>query len=178
MSEKEQRFNPFGPEHQDDVSEHRVEVAGYTDLEQLNATFPPPPDDPEQHQSLLAQQNKGEVSLFILKNANEITGTASLLRQWQSPEYPDLKGPHVMGVQITDQHRGKHLSDKLLTACVNEAKNQGYSEIFTGVYADNKAAINAYQRNGFTEIASTRHTLPKDIDPDQVPLFYMKKSLT
>lgn len=177
MSEREPRFNPTSPESQDDMAKHHVEVATQADLEQLNNTFPPPEDDPEQHLDLLEQQAKGEVRFFILRKEDEITGTASLLYEWQSKEYPSIKGPHVMGVQIAEKHRGKHLPDKLLQACDDEARSKGYQEIYTGVDANNEPAIRTYQRNGFEEIPNTRHALPKDVDPDQIPSFYMKKSL-
>ena len=62
MPESEPRFNPFSSENQEEKTEYQVEVATQADLEQLNATFPPPEDDPEQHQYSLALQEKGDVT--------------------------------------------------------------------------------------------------------------------
>lgn len=177
MSEREPRFSPINPESQDETAKHHVEVATQADLELLNKTFPMPEDDPEQHKDLLTQQEKGKVRFFILRKEDEITGTATLLYDWKSLEYPDIKGPHVTGVQIAEKHRGKHLPDKLLQACDDEAKSKGFSEIYTGVDDNNEPAIRAYQRNGFEEIPSSRHALSKEIDPEQIPIFYMKKTL-
>ena len=138
MSEREPRFNPINPENQDDTAKHHVEVATQTDLELLNQTFPPPEDDPEQHKDLLEQQAKGEISFFILHQEDEITGTASLLYDWQSKEYSNIKEPHVMGVQIAEKHKSKHLPDKLLQACDDKARSKGYTKIYTGVDANNR----------------------------------------
>lgn len=177
MFERGSSFNSINPENREEAAEYRVEVASEAELNSLNSTFPPPEDDPEQHKTLLEQQAKGEAKFFVLQKEDEVTGTAGLLYDWQSPEYSDIKGPHVMGVQIAEEHRGKYLPDKLLQACEKEAKSKGFSEIYTGVYADNEPAIKAYRRNGFEEIPGTKHTLPEEIDPDQIPSFYMKKSL-
>ena len=177
MPEREPRFNSFSPEGQDNKTDYRVEVATPADLQQLNATFLPPEDDPEQHQHSLALLEKDEGNYFIMKHSDDIAGHATLEYNWQSPHYPDIKGPVIMGVEVAEAHRRKGLVKKLLQACEQDIKSRGGREVFVDVAEDNQVAINAYKKYGYEEIPNTRYTLPKNIDPEQIPGFHMKKAL-
>lgn len=57
----------------------------------------------------------------------------------------------TIAVIAAAQKRG--LGSKLLELGISEAKNRGAQEVFLEVATDNKAAINLYQKFGFTQVS-------------------------
>jgi len=159
-------------------SSYHINSATHADLEKLKITIPPPEDDPEQHEYCLSLQEKGKSRFFILREGEDIVGCANLYYDWQSPYLPNIQGPYVDGIAVTESRRGRKLVDKLLHASESEIQSRGGKEIYLGVYMNNQPAIKAYKRNGYQEVPGSAHTLPREVDPEQIPEAYFKKSLS
>jgi len=178
MKEREPRPSFHGPDASAERSAQIATIATRADLEQLTKAIPPPEDDPGQYEFLLQQQEQGVSQLFVLREGEEVVGVANLTYDWQSPHAAKVQGAYADTIAVAARHRGRGLVDSLLQTVERAAEGRGAADLYLGVYADNQAAITAHERNGYSEVPDSTHTLPVDVDPEQIPEVYYKKTLT
>ena len=98
--------------------------------------------------------NSRAVSVFEL--AGEVIGYASL-------RFVDREGD-VNTIAVAKEYQGNGFGKQLLDWMLETAKLNGVKELFLDVRADNQAAINLYQKEGFDRIDVRRNYYENKID--------------
>ena len=81
-----------------------------------------------------------------------------------------------MGIGILKEYWGLGLGKALTKACIQCAKEAGYTQVELNVVAENEAAISLYQSLGFTEFGRNPRGFNSRISGYQ-ELVYMKMEL-
>jgi len=155
---------------------YEITPATPSDLEAITAVG----GDPEDHEYSLELQESGQGQLLVAKNkTGQVIGYATLSHDLQSPHFNAIKGPHIQGVMVDENNRGKGVGDTLLEASAAAVKKIGRSEIFLTVEADNLPAINLYERNGYKKIPNSDCGPDSPEVPGALPAkgFYMRKEV-
>ena len=100
-----------------------------------------------------------EQALFFSEKDGQLIGMTGIYR---SLSKKSLHSAMIWGVYVRPQWRGRHISEKLVRACLKWAKDQGLAIVKLAVVTTNQSAIHCYERCGFTIYG----TEPKAINYD------------
>ncbi|MEM7281167.1 MAG: GNAT family N-acetyltransferase, partial [Pseudomonadota bacterium] len=84
-------------------------------------------------------------------------------RDWQSG---NRKAVEILRFYIQPDVIGGGFGRKLMEACVDQARELGYSLIWLGVWDRNQRAIGFYQRLGFAHVGEKTFVLGSDVQSD------------
>jgi ribosomal protein S18 acetylase RimI-like enzyme len=74
----------------------------------------------------------------------------------------------LVRIYLLQAYTGRHLADRLMQVCLDQARSRGVDVLWLGVWQHNARAIAFYRRWGF-EIAGTHHfQLGQDLQTDNV----------
>lgn len=128
----------------------------------------------EQEGEFLAEKTASENEIEILAIVEgKVVGTAGIEavgRQYK------VRHRAEFGVGICKEYWGLGLGKALLEACVLCAKQAGYSQLELNVVAENKHAIELYQKAGFMEYGRNPKGFHSRLSGDQ-ELVYMRLEL-
>ena len=105
--------------------------------------------DPEQESQFLKEKtgSSDEIEIIALIEG-KIAGTAGI--EAVGRKYK-VKHRAELGISILKEYWGLGLGKALTRACIQCAKEAGYTQVELNVVAENKAAISLYQSMGFVE---------------------------
>lgn len=101
----------------------------------------------EQEAELMQRKNDSENAIELVAEVEgRIVGTAGF-----DPVARMIKAKHRanFGISIEKAYWGLGIGDAMTKACIQLAKQAGYTQIELGVYNDNERAIRLYENNGF-----------------------------
>ena len=78
-------------------------------------------------------------SVYIAKEKDEVVGLIQYMRDWDNP-----KKAYLMGVSIAQNFRGQGLGTKLISASLQELRQENIEEVELTVDPENSAAIKVY----------------------------------
>lgn len=96
---------------------------------------------------------------FVALTDKRIVGFASIgsSREKKYSNYAEL-----YAIYFHPEFMSKGYGTALLTHALNDAKEQGFTQLFTTVLKENKPARNFYERNGATLIQNSEHDMTID----------------
>ncbi len=99
---------------------------------------------------------------YFAKRPLEVIGNHVCTWLWIDEEEPvayghlDREGDTIwLGIAVQEQHRGKGYGSLMMTLLIDTAKGAGIRSLRLSVDHDNAAAIDLYERNGFTRTERT-----------------------
>ena len=90
-----------------------------------------------------------DAALYVAAIHDEIVGCGYGLIKKNKPHFAYKKHGYVGFMFVKDEHRGKGISKKILSAIFEWFKSRGIKETRLQVYQDNPSAIKAYEKVGF-----------------------------
>ena len=130
--------------------------------------------DPEQEARFLEEKTKSRDEIEIIAIIDEkVVGTAGIGAVGRKYK---VKHRAELGVSILKEYWGLGLGKALTKACIQCAKEAGYTQVELNVVAENKAAINLYQSLGFVEFGRNPRGFNSRMSGYQ-ELVYMKLEL-
>lgn len=96
---------------------------------------------------------KKQIDVFVIENENYFVGEITINYVNQDLETETIPNQRVCleAFRVDKSLQGRGLGQELLMYCLNELKNDGYSEFTIGVEDDNERAKHIYFKYGFTE---------------------------
>ena len=130
--------------------------------------------DPEQESQFLEEKTKSpdEIEIIALVDG-EIVGTAGIEAVGRKHK---LRHRAELGISVLKEYWGLGLGKALTKACIQCAKEAGYTQVELNVVAENEAAINLYQSLGFVEFGRNPRGFNSRISGYQ-ELVYMRLEL-
>jgi ribosomal protein S18 acetylase RimI-like enzyme len=105
---------------------------------------------------------------IVVELADQLIGYAYLVSQ-QAPGGISLEAPvEVVRFYVANQWHGRGVAQRLMDACVAEARRQGGRTLCLGVWEENPRAIAFYQRAGFAIVGKTAFHLGSQRQADHV----------
>jgi ribosomal protein S18 acetylase RimI-like enzyme len=86
----------------------------------------------------------------IETDKGEVVASASVVKEWSDWTANDYWW--VQSLYVSPDHRGRGLPEILIEAVASEAHDHGAAELRLYVYEQNRRAIKAYRRCGFTNL--------------------------
>jgi len=84
-------------------------------------------------------------SVFVAVSGNEIVGFCTFLKTDYYPE--NRYYPWISSIFVGEEHRGKRISEKMISKVIEYAKNQGFSEVYIPSEMEG-----FYEKYGFVKI--------------------------
>ena len=104
-------------------------------------------------------ENPSIARYWVLENENqEPVGSVSVVKEWSDWNCGFYWW--IQSMYLLPNHRGKGLMNELLQEVKNAAKKEDAIELRLYVHKDNKRAIKAYQKAGFSESDYNMMSLP------------------
>jgi RimJ/RimL family protein N-acetyltransferase len=91
--------------------------------------------------------NSHEQALFFAEHNGELIGMTGIFR---SLSKKNMHSADIYGVYVKPGWRGRRISQTLVNACLNWAREQGVVIVKLAVVTDNLSAIRCYKKCGFT----------------------------
>lgn len=102
------------------------------------------PDRFWQDRAANASGDAAAAQFVAVTDAGDWVGTVTML-----PHREDPHAGHIVGVYVTEAHRGRGVIDALLEAASDFARGRGLSALALDVHVDNHRAQAVYRRAGF-----------------------------
>tara|TARA_B100000287_G_C20477812_1_gene719908 strand:+ start:75 stop:533 length:459 start_codon:yes stop_codon:yes gene_type:complete len=91
-----------------------------------------------------------EISVVVAEEGNKLIASGyALIRENKIYKIPD-KLIFLGFMYVIPEYRGKGINKKILDYLIAWGKNKGHNEFQLTVYAQNKSAIKAYKKSGFS----------------------------
>jgi len=87
--------------------------------------------------------------LLVIEASNEIIATGYIQIRESKPSLTHDKHGYLGFMYVDPNHRGKGLNQTLIEQLISWSKNKGVTVFYLDVYAQNSAAIRAYEKVGF-----------------------------
>ena len=130
--------------------------------------------DPEQEAKFLEEKTNSPDEIEIIAVVDgKVVGTAGIEAVGRKHK---LRHRAELGIGILKEYWGLGLGKALTKACIQCAKEAGYTQVELNVVAENEAAISLYQSLGFTEFGRNPRGFNSRISGYQ-ELVYMKMEL-
>lgn len=130
--------------------------------------------DPEQEAKFLEEKTNSPDEIEIIAVVDgKVVGTAGIEAVGKKHK---LRHRAELGIGILKEYWGLGLGKALTKACIQCAKEAGYTQVELNVVAENEAAISLYQSLGFTEFGRNPRGFNSRISGYQ-ELVYMKMEL-
>lgn len=103
---------------------------------------------PKEHWMESLNYNDEKEALFFADYQNQLIGMTGIYRSLSR------KARHsatIWGVYVKPDWRGRHIAEKLIQSCLDWAIRQNVVIVKLAVVADNKSAIQCYERCGFAK---------------------------
>lgn len=106
----------------------------------------------------LAEKWKSEIAsgnriVYVYKINGEFIGEGALVFDTGDPDYTiPGRRVYVSRMIVKKEYRKRGIGSEILTFLIAKAKEMGFSEMTIGVDKDNTAALNMYQKFGFTNV--------------------------
>lgn len=114
-------------------------------------------------------------NIFLIAEDNGVPAGYAKVRKSQSPqELGNQNSIEIERVYATKEYLGKKVGQKLILACEEVAKNEGFKVVWLGVWEHNNRAIAFYKKSGFEVFGSHPFILGNDHQTDLL----MKKELS
>lgn len=112
-------------------------------------------------------------TFLLAKTGEAVVGYAKLRRTESPAELNEKNSIELERIYSAREYLGKSIGRKLMDACLNIGKEEGYKMIWLGVWEHNPRAIAFYEKCGFEKFAAHPFMLGNDLQTDLL----MKKSL-
>ena len=130
--------------------------------------------DPEQEAKFLEEKTNSPDEIEIIAVVDgKVVGTAGIEAVGRKHK---VRHRAELGIGILKEYWGLGLGKALTKACIQCAKEAGYTQVELNVVAENEAAISLYQSLGFTEFGRNPRGFNSRISGYQ-ELVYMKMEL-
>ena len=130
--------------------------------------------DPEQESQFLEEKTKSPDEIEIIAIIDgKVVGTAGIEAVGRKHK---LRHRAELGISVLKEYWGLGLGKALTKACIQCAKEAGYTQVELNVVAENEAAISLYQSLGFEEFGRNPRGFNSRINGYQ-ELVYMKLEL-
>ena len=130
--------------------------------------------DPEQEAKFLEEKTNSPDEIEIIAVVDgKVVGTAGIEAVGRKHK---VRHRAELGIGILKEYWGLGLGKALTKACIQCAKEPGYTQVELNVVAENEAAISLYQSLGFTEFGRNPRGFNSRISGYQ-ELVYMKMEL-
>jgi ribosomal protein S18 acetylase RimI-like enzyme len=126
----------------------------------------------EEHREYLQGQAEGVGHFFTARFGDRIIGYVFLYNEHESAHFPGVKAPFIEDLMVRPDFRGQGVGQQLMQQCEEKIKDQGGSVATLAVLADNQAAREFYERNGYEPVAGMEFAAPNGAKG-----FYYKKEL-
>lgn len=92
----------------------------------------------------------GERPVFVAEQDGQVAGYAFCIPKQLAGDrsMTDARTLHIDDLCVDEAARGKHIGTKLYDFVLDFAKRQGYYNVTLNVWADNKAAVEFYEKIG------------------------------
>ncbi len=100
------------------------------------------PFDRKTIEDLTTHHRNQDIDYIVCENVDRFTGVTAIKRNLQH-------GFELFLLAVDKGHRRKGLGQQLLEASIQAARKEGYSNIFSMVFADNSTMLNLLIKNGF-----------------------------
>ena len=91
--------------------------------------------------------NSKEEALFFAEQNGQLIAITGIFR---GSSKKSLHKATIWGVYVKPEWRGHRISEALIRACLDWAKEQGLAIVYLGVVTTNQSAIKSYNRCGFS----------------------------
>ena len=130
--------------------------------------------DPEQEAQFLQEKTDSPDEIEIIAIIDgKVVGTAGIEAVGRKHK---LRHRAELGISVLKEYWGLGLGKALTKACIQCAKEAGYTQVELNVVAENEAAINLYQSLGFEEFGRNPRGFKSRITGYQ-EIVYMRKEL-
>jgi ribosomal protein S18 acetylase RimI-like enzyme len=112
--------------------------------------FDPTIKEGEAHYYDLAKLIESPLSaVFVAELGGELIASGYVQEKEANDYLKHSRYAYIGFMYVRPEHRGKGVSQKILDALLNWAKERGLAEIRLEVYSENLSAIKAYEKAGF-----------------------------
>lgn len=120
------------------------------------------------------QELRDETVQYLLMKQNErLIGFAKLVRNHAAEGLEGQKVVEIERIYVTRAHHGQKLGAKLMQACLDWSKKEGFTTVWLGVWEQNQKALAFYQKMGFQRFGEHVFVLGTEVQND----FLMKKEV-
>lgn len=96
----------------------------------------------------------GEIGIcFVAELEGKVIGYLAGCRKLETPSYRPVKRAELENIFVLEEYRGTGAGTKLANEFINWSRSKGCTHIFVVPYAENKGAIDFYQKVGFKPYA-------------------------
>lgn len=121
----------------------------------------------------LKQEFADPFATFFLAESGKPVGYAKLYRGTPDASVTGAKPIEIVRLYVLPGGIGQGIGARLMQACLDTARSQGYETVWLGVWEHNLRAIRFYQKWGFGEVGSHIFQLGTDAQTDLI----LQKSL-
>lgn len=116
-----------------------------------------------------------EQTTFLIADVNEVAAGYAMLRAGAPPNQPDAGNQvELVRLYVKKEWHGRGVGESLMQACLDEARREGYDELWLGVWEHNARARAFYRKWKFEEFGEHIFQLGGDAQND----FLMRRSLS
>ena len=106
--------------------------------------------DPISYYDIDAMIGSDQTEVAVAEIGDELVGSGYIQKR-RSREYVDNEYHGFIGfLYVVPEHRGKGINKQVLSYLFDWATRQGLPDVHLTVYPDNKPAVRAYEKAGFT----------------------------
>jgi ribosomal protein S18 acetylase RimI-like enzyme len=105
-------------------------------------------------------------SVIVAEREGTIIGYARLAEHGRSVRFQE--GIELVRMYVDHAHHGAGIADRLMDACIDEARRRGYASIWLGVWEHNPRAQRFYARRGFARTGEPACMLGDDRQTDWI----------
>lgn len=113
------------------------------------------------------------VQYLLVKQNERLIGFTKLVKDHSAKGLEGQKVVEIERIYVARTHHGKKLGAKLMQACLNWSKEEGFTTVWLGVWEHNQKALAFYQKMGFQRFGEHVFVLGTEVQND----FLMKKEI-
>jgi ribosomal protein S18 acetylase RimI-like enzyme len=112
----------------------------------------------ERVRQFVADSVASDAVQFVALDGDRVVGWADIFRAWP----PALAHCGSLGMGVHPDFRGQGLGQRLLSACIAKARQQGITRIELETRVDNERAVRLYEKLGFVHEARRKNAMRFD----------------
>jgi GNAT superfamily N-acetyltransferase len=114
-----------------------------------------------------------KVQYLLMKQNTRLIGFAKLVKDHTAKGLEKQKAVEIERIYVTHAYHGQKLGTKLMQACLDWSKKEGFTTVWLGVWEHNQKALAFYQKMGFQRFGEHVFVLGSEVQND----FLMKKEI-